>query len=173
MPEFRIEKTRIDLIEQTKLLGNVLSSDLSWEANTEYIVTRCQSKTWMLRRLKKLGANQEDLLEVYIKQIRSLAEFGVPVWNSALTGEEIVSIERIQKTALHIILGNEYNSYNSALKRTCLEKLSERRKKICIKFAKRAQKHPKFSSWFKTNPKTNSSLNSAHQSIEQKGFHFN
>ena len=158
MPEFRIEQTRIDLIEQTKLLGVVLSSDLSWEANTDYIVTRCQSKTWMLRRLKKLGANQEDLLEVYIKQIRSLAEFGVPVWNSALTGEEIVSIERIQKTALHIILGNEYNSYNSALKRTCLEKLSERRKKICIKFAKRAQKHPKFSSWFKTNPKTNSRL---------------
>ena len=85
MPEFRIEETRIDLIEQTKLLGIVLSSDLSWTANTEYIVTRCQSKTWMLRRLKKLGANQEDLLEVYKKQIRSLAEFGVPVWNSALT----------------------------------------------------------------------------------------
>ena len=57
MSEFRIEQTRIDLIEQTKLLGNVLSSDLSWEANTEYIVNRCQSKIWMLRRLKKQGAN--------------------------------------------------------------------------------------------------------------------
>ena len=158
MPDFKINQTRIDLIEQTKLLGIVLSSDLSWAANTEYIVSRCQSKTWMLRRLRKLGANQGDLLEVYTKQIRSLAEYGVPVWNSALTGEDIVSLERIQKTALHIILGSEYKSYSSALKSTGLDKLSERRKKICIKFAKRAQKHSKFSSWFKPNTRTNSRL---------------
>ena len=112
----------------------------------------------MLRRLKKLGASQTDLLEVYIKQIRSLAEFAVPVWNSSLTGEDIVSLERIQKTALHIIIGQEYKSYNFALKTTGLEKLSERRKKICKKFAIRAQKHPKFSKWFKPNLQRNSRL---------------
>ena len=86
--------------------------------------------------------NLNDLLNVYIKQIRSLAEFAVAVWNSSLTGDDIVNLERIQKTALHIIMGQEYKSYNSALKTAGVEKLSERRKKICIKFAKRAQKYP-------------------------------
>ena len=71
-----------------------------------------------------MGASRDDLIEVYTKQIRSISEFAVPVWNSSLTGDEIISIERIQKSALHIILDEDYNSYNSALKTVGLTKLS-------------------------------------------------
>ena len=149
MPEIALKDTRIDLVEQTKLLGVVLSSNLSWSANTDYIVGRCYKKAWVLRRLKKLGANHTDLLDVFFKQIRSVAEFAVPVWNSSLTGEDISKLERIQKVALHIILGEEYSSYTSALKALGVEKLSVRRKKICLQFAKKSQKHQKFSKWFK------------------------
>ena len=151
MPEFEIENTRIDLVEQTRLLGVVLTSNLSWSANTDSIVERCQKKMWTLRRLKKLGANRDDLIDIYIKQIRSIAEFAVPVWNSSLIGEDVASLERIQKTALNIILAEQYESYTSSLRITCLLKLSTRRRKICIKFAKRSQKHSKFSRWFKPN----------------------
>ena len=56
MPEFEVIHSRIDLVEQVKLLGVVISSNLSWSANTDSIVERCNRKTWMLRRLKKLGA---------------------------------------------------------------------------------------------------------------------
>ena len=129
MPDFEVNHSRIDLVEQVKLLGVVISSNLSWSANTDSIVERCNRKTWMLRRMKKLGASQEDLLDVYLKQIRSMAEFAVPVWNSSLTGEDIANIERLQKT-LHIILSEQYTSYTSALKKTGLEKLSDRRRKI-------------------------------------------
>ena len=136
------------------MLGVVLTSNLSWGANTDYIVERCNKKTWVLKRLKKLGANHSDLLDVYFKQIRSVTEFAVPVWNSSLTGDDIAKLERLQKTALHIILSEDYKSYNSALKTLGLEKLSERRRKICLTFAKKAQKHKKFSNWFKLNPKS-------------------
>ena len=105
-----------------------------------------------MRRLKKLGAAESDLLEVYFKQIRSIAEYAVPVWNSALTGDEIVKIERIQKIACNIILGQNYESYTSALKTLGLEKLSVRRRKICTKFAKKAHNHKKFTKWFKPTP---------------------
>ena len=105
-----------------------------------------------MRRLKKLGAAESDLLGVYFKQIRSIAEYAVPVWNSALTGEEIVKIERIQKIACNIILGQNYESYTSALKTLGLEKLSVRRRKICTKFAKKALKHKKFTKWFRPTP---------------------
>ena len=91
------------------------------------------------------------MLDVYFKQVRSILEFAVPVWNSSLTGENILQIERIQKTALHIILGDCYKSYKSALKLTKVDKLAERRKKICFKFAKNAEKHETFSTWFKLN----------------------
>ena len=136
-------------------MGVILTSNLSWSANTEFVIQKCNKKTWMLRRLKKLGTRHDDLIDVFVKQIRSIAEFAVPVWNSSssLTGEEISSLERIQKTALHIILGDQYHSYSSALRTTGLAKLSERRRNICKKFAKKAQKHSKFSKWFRPNPR--------------------
>ena len=40
MPEMSLEGSRIDLVENIKLLGVVLSSNLSWDSNTDYIVTR-------------------------------------------------------------------------------------------------------------------------------------
>ena len=67
MPAFPMHNEEIELIEKTKLLGVVLSSDMSWSPNTEYLVTRCNKKLWILRRLKKLGASQEDLIDVFIE----------------------------------------------------------------------------------------------------------
>ena len=151
LTQFEVEGTPIELVEHTKLL--IVSSNLSWSANSEYIVDRCNKKMWVIRRLKKLGANNDDLIDVFFKQIRSTVEFAVPVWNSALTGEDTAKLERIQKTFLHITLGDQYRSYNSALKLTGLQKLSERRRKLCLSFAKKSLKHEKFSKWFKANTK--------------------
>ena len=153
MPDFEIENTRIDLVEQTRLLGVVLTSNLSWSANTDSIVERCQKKMWTLRRLKKLGANKDDFIEIPIKQIRSIADLEVPVWNSSLTGEDEASLGKIQKTALNIILAEQYKSYTSSLNITALRKLSTRRRKICLKLEKWSQKHSKFTRWFKLNPR--------------------
>ena len=153
IPEIRIASTRLEIVEEAKLLGIIITSDLKWEAHVKYIVQRCNSKIWIIRRLKRLGANEEDLLDIYCKQIRSIIEFAAPVWNPGLTGEDIINLERIQKTVFHIILGEEYKSYNYALKHLGFLKLSDRREKISITFAKKAQKNPKFANWFRPNPK--------------------
>ena len=153
MPEVRINDTRIELVEESKLLGVIITSDLKWEAHTDYMVQRCNSKMWAMRRLKNLGASIEDLLDIYCKQIRSILEFAAPVWHPALTGEDIIKLERIQKTVLHIILGDQYTSYSCALKKTGLMKLSDRRTKLSITFAKKALRNPKFTNWFRPNPK--------------------
>ena len=150
-PKFNLNNKQLDLVEETKLLGVVIRSDLCWNSNTDYIVSRANKKLWFLRRLKTLGANQDDLRDVYIKQIRSILEFAVPVWHSSLTGEDRLLIERIQKSALHIILGNRYQSYTSALKLLQLETLFRRRQKLCAKFARKSFKNAKFNKWFKLN----------------------
>ena len=69
---------------------------------------------WMLRNLKRNGADQVQLLKVYNQQVRSVAEMACPVWNAGITIQEVNTIERIQKTALAIILGGSY-SYTEAL----------------------------------------------------------
>ena len=105
----------------------------------------------MIRRLKGKGAGIEDLKDVYLKQVRSVLEFGVPVWNYGLTLDEIYEIERVQKSFLHIVLGNQYGSYDLALEKVQLETLEARRLDICMKFAKVAAKHPKHKTWFESN----------------------
>ena len=64
----------------------------------------------MIRRLKGLGANTKELLDVYQKQVRSVFEMAVPVWHPVITQQERKQIEIIQKCALYIILGGDYTS---------------------------------------------------------------
>ena len=155
MPDFVLDGHHLDLVEETRLLGVVLRSDLSWSSNTDSIVQRCNSKLWFLRRLKKLGAGMEDLIDLYHKHVRSILEYAAPVWHSSLTGEDRLKLERVQKTAFHVILGDQYRSYNSALKITGSKTLFDRRRKLCLKFAKKSLKNSKFKTWFKpTTQKT-------------------
>ena len=106
----------------------------------------------MLRRLKRFGTKQNDLLDVYFKQVRSLLEQAVQIWHPSLTSYDRNRIERVQKSALSIILGRNYKSYNRALKLLKLDSLFIRREKLCKKFVKKSLKSDKFSKWFK--PKT-------------------
>ena len=149
MPKFPFNEENIEVVEKTKLLGLVISNDLSWASNTENMVTRCNKKLWMLRRLKRLGASMEDLLDVYRKQILSILEYAVPVWHSSLTGHQRLELERVQKSTFSIILGDQYRSYRSALKYLNMETLHTRRIKLCKKFAKKSSNSTKFSHWFK------------------------
>ena len=69
-------------------------------------------------------------------QIRCVLEYGVPVWNSSITKEESVDIERVQKAFLHIALQDQYTDYKTALKIACFDSLEDRRLNLCITFAK-------------------------------------
>ena len=66
---------------------------------------------WLLRRMKVLKLEPTIIIDYYIKEIRSLAEQGVPVWNSGLTKGQINDLEKIQKVALKVILHDDYKSY--------------------------------------------------------------
>ena len=151
IPEYKTSGSEVETLEEMKLLGLVLRNDLSWSSNTEYMTKKAYKKLWMVRRLKSQGANYDDLKDVYIKQVRSTLEFGVPVWNCGITKSEVSDIERVQKSFLHIVLGRQYVNYQEALDLIELETLKERRTSICEKFAKKSMKHPKHKSWFVVN----------------------
>ena len=137
-----------DVEEEVKLLGVKITSDMKWNANTQYICARGYSKLWMLRNLKRYGANTGDLLDVYVKQCRSILELAVPAWSPGLTVSNANQIERVQKAAFAIILGESYSSYSGALLKLKMETLVDRRQALCLNFAKKAYKHEKFSQWF-------------------------
>ena len=139
----------LDVVESVKLLGVKLRSDMRWSDNTDYICKKGYSRLWILRRLKGLGATKEELLDVYQKQVRSILELAVPVWQSGITKQERNQIERVQECALSIILGDQYFHYKQALELLDCENLEVRRLKICENFVKKAVKNPKFKHWFR------------------------
>ena len=107
-----------------------------------------------MRRLKGMGASVEDLKDVYLKQVRSVMEFAVPAWNGALTQADWNDLERVQKTALYIMLGGDYKDYGTALDIVGLESLEARREKLSLKFARKSVKDPKHTKWFVPNVRT-------------------
>ena len=148
IPAITMNGDQLDVVEEMKLLGVVITSDLKWSKNTEYITKKGFNRLWMMRRLKRIGASEEDLLDTYTKQVRSLLELAVPVWHAALTVYDRTQIERVQKTAFSIILGNKYTSYKDALETLEMDTLEERRGNLCLKFALKASVHPQFKNWF-------------------------
>ena len=140
-PGLTVGKNDLEYVDKMKLLGLTLTSDLKWKENTVEMIKKANKKLWMLKRLKKNGASLDDLKDVYCKQVRSILEFGVPVWNCGLTQEEIIDIERVQKSFLYIALGNAYHGYGDALEIMQLETLEDRRSNLSKSFALKALKH--------------------------------
>ena len=138
----------LELVEQVKLLGIIITSDMKWHANTAYLCEKGYGRLWMIRNLKRLGASRSELLEVYEKQCRSVLELAVPVWTAGLTSGDVVALERVQKSVCAIILGREYNGYLDALNDLNMKSLEERRMDLCIKFAKKSVKSDKYKHWF-------------------------
>ena len=108
-------------------------------------------RIWYIKRLLQFGVQVEDLIAVYVRQIRSVCEFAVQYWGPMITQGEVRRLEKIQRTVLHVILGNNYTSYREALLKVNLETLEERRKNLCIKFAVKTSEQQKFRHWFERN----------------------
>ena len=105
----------------------------------------------MLRRLKGLGASEDDLLDVYSRQVSSLLELSVPVWQPDLTLQEANQIEGVQWCAFYIILGVGYVSHANALDTLVFEDLNTRRIRLCSNFVKKSVKNPRYNNWFSKN----------------------
>ena len=65
------------------------------------------------------------------------------VWHSSLKAENILDLERVQKSAIKIILGKNYTNYETSLESLNLVNLEVRRSELCLKFAKKSLKNHK------------------------------
>jgi hypothetical protein len=104
----RLEDNKLDQIHQTKLLGLVLRDDLSWKDNTGELTRKAYSRMIIIKKLIQFAVPLEELVEIYTLYIRSVAEQSAVVWHSSITKGEQRDIERIQKVALRVMLGEAY-----------------------------------------------------------------
>ena len=106
---------------------------------------------FFLHKLSKFTNNKQDLKKIYILQIRSKLEQSCVLWHSSITQKCEENLERVQKSALRIILGVQYLNYENALRVLKLQSLKERRNALCLKFAQKCLMVPKLKEMFPRN----------------------
>ena len=148
-----LNNTLLDIVDHTVLLGTVVSADMTWCRNTQYIVQRGYQRMTILRKLYEFNIPREDLVLIYTMYIRSVLEYNSNVWFSAITSAEREDIERVQRVACKIILKGEYVNYNQSLKTLNLMSLSDRRQMLAERFAFKCSKSEKFKDLFPKNHK--------------------
>ena len=90
-------------MSQVKVLGVIISSELSWHAHVDEIISKGRKRVYMIYQLKRVGINQNVLIRVYVSAIRPVVEYACPVWHANLPKYLSDNIEIIQKRCLKTI----------------------------------------------------------------------
>ena len=96
------------------------------------MISRAGRRLFILYTLRKFGAPVEDMLAIFQTYIRPILECAV--WHPALTKQQSHQLERIRKCSCKIILGNNYQDYQSALQDLNITSLADRRENLILKF---------------------------------------
>ena len=115
----------------------MIQDDLKFEAQTKEIVRRAAQTTWVLRRMKALGVDQDTLLTYWKSEGRVHLELACPVWSSSLTVAQSHDLDRAQRMAMAAIAGRWEPSHSRQLLELGLERLAPRRQRLCAVWAQR------------------------------------
>ena len=85
---------------------------------------------------------------LYVLFVRSILEKYAVVWHSSLSEENKRDLERVQKSATKLILGDKYLNYENALKTLNIDTLDQRREKLCLNFAIKCTKNQRTKDMF-------------------------
>ena len=129
-----IEGVQIERVYEAKTLGIIISADLKWNSHVDAITSKAGKRIHMLSQMKKAGVPVEDIIQMFCAKIRPVLEYACQAWHPGLTDYLSTDIERIQKCAMWIVYPNFMN--HEALKCSGLDTSAERRKQLCIDFAK-------------------------------------
>ena len=80
MTRLRVENEPKEVIDSTKLLGTIISKDLTWDLNTASLIKKANARMQLLRKVASFSTSTDELKEIYILCIRSILE------HSATTG---------------------------------------------------------------------------------------
>ena len=150
---FKINEEKIDIVKKTKLLGTIITDDMTWEENTKELIKKANMRMWLLRKVSSFKPSREDLKLIYIQYVRSTLEQSCVVWQGSLTVEQRENIERLQKNSLRIILRSDYKNYENALDVLNLQTLECRRKELSLKFALKCKYNSHAKNLFKVKNK--------------------
>ena len=84
VPNIIIEGIPVEGVKHAKLLGVILSDDISCNLHVDSIVKKAAKRVYMLYQLKRAGIRQTDSVNVCVSVVRPVLEYACPVWHTNL-----------------------------------------------------------------------------------------
>ena len=143
--------TNIEVVNEMKILGTIITDKLKWDKNCDLIISKVNKRMLLLKKALSFGANREEMVHYWIIYCRSVLEQSAELWSSSITQENKEDLERTQKSFAKLVLKNEYTDYETALLKLNLQTLEQRRKELCLNYAKKSIKNETLSDLFPLN----------------------
>ena len=129
LPYIYMNGNYIERVSQAKVLGVNISSDLSWNAHVDEMISKTRKRVYMIYQLNRAGINQNDLIRIYVSVIRPVVEYACPVWHTNLPKYLSDNIEIIQIRCLKTIFPGY--QYENILQMVNLPTLHRKRDELC------------------------------------------
>ena len=104
----QLKGKNIEMVDQMKILGTIVKSDLSWDDNCDLLIKKVNARMQLLRGVQGFGASIEEMVHLWTVLSRSVLEQSCAVWSSSLTQENIDDLERTQKSFAKLVLKERY-----------------------------------------------------------------
>jgi hypothetical protein len=101
--EVVVDNCSISPSNVVKFLGVFIDNKLTCKKHVENLISKCNSRLFLMRQLKNLGLNKRGLCVFYCSNIRSILTYAAPVWHEFLTTQSRTLLESIQRSATRII----------------------------------------------------------------------
>ena len=132
IPPVVINSTPVERVNNTKLLGLWLSSDLTWTKHVKEITKRASSRLYLLSQAKHASISPNDRVGLYKALVRPIIEYACPVWHPGLPKYLDRSLETIQARVLRTVFPDLL--YDDALIVADLPTLADRRTELTLNF---------------------------------------
>ena len=132
--QIHIDSAPIPIVESAKVLGVSLQNNLKWKSHVDNITKKAAKRLYILCVLKRNGLHDDNLKTIFMTLIRSVLQYGCPVWHSSLPAYLSNKIENIQRRAFRNIY--PFKSYSDGLSMSGCLSLAENRQQLSQKLFK-------------------------------------
>ena len=118
-----INQSTIQPSPSTVFLGVKIDSKLTFNDHINSVTAKCNSRIFLMRKLKVAGLDSQGLKLFYLTNIRSIVCYASPAWVTILSKKNKDKLEGIQRTCTKVIYPD--HSYEKRLELLLLPTLSD------------------------------------------------
>ena len=112
----------IETVDNVKLLGVTMSSDLTWNAHIEEVIKKANKRLYFLVQLKRAKVPLKELVLFYTTCVRSVIDYAIPAFYHALPKYLKKELVRLEKRAIAIMNpGTHYDVASAVLNMRLIE----------------------------------------------------